>query len=319
MKRSIRNKIFALGLATLSLTACYDVEDGYRINYPESTAEFTVTPLTLTRGAKKDSIWFEIKAKSNTDMKSIIVESNYSGANNTGFVITKTDPLIDHVYGTLQKGTRELDMRYLYVVSQDTTNVKVTFSLIDNEGKRSQAYQIITVPSITRYSNISLYTNSNSKTDGLSTIDGMAYRNLPNYNTVTTSNVEVQESIDIIFLVNNNSAMFVAPYNGNFSTSFSVKNKTKFKRMENMNVTAFDTLTNASLSEFIDLDDVNSGGTSISNVKVGEFIGFKTDFASKNSYKYGIMHIKAIRPANADWYEGRSYLIEMDIVTQIKK
>jgi hypothetical protein len=319
MTRTIFMKIYVFGLMVLSLTGCYDVEEGYRMNYSESSAEFTVTPLTLTRGAIKDTVWFEIKAKSNTDMKTIIIESSVSGTGKTGFVVTNIDPLIDHSYGTLKRGTRELDLRYRYIVSQDSTNVKLSFSLIDSEGKRSQAYNVITVPSITRYSDVALYTNSNSKTDGFATIDGMAYRNLPNYNTVSATNQSVQESVDIIFLVNGTSAMFVAPYNGNFSTSFTVKNKTKFKRMESLTNADFDVLTNASLSEFIDLDDVNSGGTSVSNVKVGDFIGFKTDFASKNSYKYGIMRIKGLHPANVSWYEGRSYVVEMDVVTQIKK
>jgi hypothetical protein len=308
-------------MCVVAITSCNNVEDGYRIEYPESTADFTVTAKNLERGAIGDTILYDINAQSDFDIKSIIIESSTSGKEGTGLFVKggDADPLIDHTYGTVQKNTKEFNLGYRYIVSQDTTDVTLSFKLIDGEGKKSASSKVLTVPAITRYSSITMFSNSNSKTDGLSTADGMVYKKLPSYEAITTDNVKVQESIDVIFIVSNNSAMFVAPYNGNFASNFSVRNKTKFKKMESINATDFANLTNASFSYFIDTDEVNKGATSVSNVKVGDFIGYKTDFASTNSYKFGIMKINSIHPANCDWYEGTSYVVEMEVVTQIKK
>jgi hypothetical protein len=321
MIKKILSKIVILSMFVFAFTACYDVEEGYRTDYDESSATFTVTALNLERGAIGDTISFDIGAQSNSDIKSLVVKASTSGGEGTGFYIKDggTDPLIDHTYGTIQKNTKQLNLGYRYVVSQDSIDVSISFNLIDDEGKKAASSKVLTVPSITRYNSIKLFSNSNSKTDGLSTVDGVVYQKLPSYESITSANQAVQETIDIIFLVSNNSAMFVAPYNGNFSSNFSVRNKTKFKKMESITATDFASLTNASLSYFIDTDKVNEGPTSVSNVKVGDFIGFKTDFASANSYKYGIMKINSIHPANCDWYEGTSYMVEMEVVTQIEK
>lgn len=321
MIKKILSKIVVICLSAVAFTACYDVEDGYRTNYSESSATFTVAAKNMERGAVGDTIWYEINAQSNFDIKSIIIESSTSGSEGTGLYIKNgvNDPLIDHTFGTIQKNIKEFNLGYCYIISQDTVDVSLSFSLIDEEGKKSSSFKVLTVPAITRYNSITMYTNSNSKTDGFSTVDGMVYKKLAGYESITTDNVKVQESIDIVFIVSDNSAMFVAPYNGNFSSNFSVRNKTKLKKMESITATDFATLTNASLSNFIDTDEVNKGATSVSDVKVGDFIGFKTDFASANSYKYGIMKINSIHPANCDWYEGTSYMVEMEVVTQIEK
>jgi hypothetical protein len=198
-------------------------------------------------------------------------------------------------------------------------NVTITFTMIDGEGKKSSAHSILTVPSIKRYSNVVLYNNSASKTDGFSTADGKVYKSLSTYESITAANQSVQETIDLIFRVNNNSAMLVAPYDGNFSSNFTVKNKTKFRKMKGITETDFAELTNASLSYFIDKDTVSNGSTHVSDIKVGDFIGYRTDFASANSYKYGIIKVNSIHPANCSWYDGISYMFEMEVVTQIKK
>lgn len=321
MIKNLHSKILLIGMFVTIFTSCNNVEEGYRIDYAESTADFTVTPLNMERGAVGDTIYYEVKAQSDFNLKSIIVQSSTSGNEGTGFFIEQggTDPLIDHTYGTIQKDTKGFDIGYRYIVSQDSVEVTLSFSLIDEEGKKATSTKVITVPGITRYSNITMYTNSNSKTDGLSTADGIVYRKLPGYESITSDNVKIQEAIDVIFLVSNNSAMFVAPYNGNFASNFTVRNKTKFKKMESISATDFAVLTNASLSYFIDTDKVNNGSTSVSDIKVGDFIGFKTDFASANSYKFGIIKINSIHPANCDWYEGTSYVVEMEVVTQIEK
>lgn len=321
MIRKILSKIFVIGMFVVTFTSCIDVEEGYRVNYSESSATFTVMAQNLERGAIGDTITYKINAQSNFDLKSIIIESSTSGSEGTGLYIEdgNNDPLIDHTYGTIQRNTKEFKLGYRYIVSQDSVDVSLSFKLIDEEGKKTSSSKVLTVPSITRYSSITLYTNSNSKTDGLSTADGTVYTKLPSYEAITTDNVKIQESIDVIFIVSNNSAMLLAPYNGNFASNFSVRNKTKFKKMESITASDFASLTNASLSYFVDTDDVNNGSTSVSEVKVGDFIGYKTDFASVNSYKFGIMKINAIHPANCDWYEGTSYMVEMEVVTQIEK
>jgi hypothetical protein len=321
MIKKLLSKIVVICLSAVAFTACYDVEDGYRTSYSESSATFTVAATNMERGAVGDTVWYEISAQSNVNIKSIIIESSTSGSEGTGLYIENgvNDPLIDHTYGTIQKNIKEFNLGYCYIISQDTVDVSLSFSLIDEEGKKSSSFKVLTVPAITRYNSIIMYTNSNSKTDGFSTVDGMVYKKLPGYESITTDNVKVQESIDIVFIVSNNSAMFVAPYNGNFSSNFSVRNKTKLKKMVSITATDFANLTNASLSNFIDTDEVNKGATSVSDVKVGDFIGFKTDFASANSYKYGIMKINSIHPTNCDWYEGTSYVVEMEVVTQIEK
>ncbi|MDP4276349.1 MAG: hypothetical protein Q8914_01830 [Bacteroidota bacterium] len=314
-------KFVLIGLLMSVMSACYDVEDGYRINYAESTAQFSVTPATVTRGAVGDTLRFTILAKAETDIKSVIVTSSLSGKEGTGFVVDsgKTDPLIDHTYGTIQKNTRQLELVYKYIVAQDSDNVMLTFSMIDGDGKKSASFEVFTVPSITSYSHVILYTNSASKTDGFSTADGTIYRALANYEAVTTVNQAVQESLDFIFLVSNGSALLAGPYDGNFSTNMKIRNKTKFKLLTDITTAAFDSLTPATLSYLVDLGKVDKGTTSISGIKVGDFIGYKTDFASTNSYKYGIIRVNAIHPSNCSWYDGVSYLIDMDVVSQINK
>jgi hypothetical protein len=309
------------GMLMIGISACYDVEEGYRINYAESPAEFNVSTITSNRGAIGDNVTFSIQAKAQTDIKSIIVSSTLSGGEGTGFVIDngKTDPFIDHAYGTVQKNTRNIDIKYNYTVSQDTSNVTITFSLIDGNGKKTSEFDVLAVPKITKYNKVILYTNSNSKTDGFSSFDGKVYQKLADYDPVSTANNAVQESLDVIFIVSGNSALLVGPYDGNFWSNMKIRNKTKFKKLVNMTASDFNGLTNASLSYFVDDGKVDKGTTSVSDVKVGDFVGFKTDFASKNSYKYGIIKVNAIHPANCAWYDGVSYMIEMDVVTQIKK
>jgi hypothetical protein len=321
MIKKLLHKMIVCGAFALGLASCNNVEEGYRKDYTESTAEFVINELTLNRGAIGDSVKFEIIAHSGSDIKSIIATSSTTGKDGSGFKIKSgtTDPLIDHTYGTIQKGTSDLDLYYTYVIAQDTTNVTIAFTMIDTEGKKSSSHTILTVPAIKRYSDVILYSSSASKTDGFSTADGKVYKNLSNYESITAANQSVQETIDIIFRVNNNSAMLVAPYDGNFSSNFTIKNKTKFRKMKGITVADFAELTNASFSYFVDKDTVSNGSTHVSDIKVGDFIGYRTDFASANSYKYGIIKVNSIHPANCDWYDGISYMFEMEVVTQIKK
>lgn len=318
--RSI-TRLLAAGLLASALSSCYDVNEGYRVDYGHTPALFSVTSENLTRGAIGDTIHFTIHAEAETDIKSIIVKTSTSGKEGTGFApkAGMTDPLIDHTYGTIEKNTRTLDLAYDYIVAQDTLNVTVGFSLIDGDGRKDSSFEIVVVPSITRYDSISLYSYNAQKTDGFSTAMGGVYRDLTGYATVSEINTAVQESLDLIFLVSGESAVVCGPYDGYFSTGMKIRNKTRLVKMTNLTDSIFDHLTNASLSALVEAAKVGKGGTSVAGLQVGDFVGFRTDFASTNSYKYGILRIRALHPANCNWYDGLSFVMEMDVVTQYNK
>ena len=312
--------IIILSVFSLAVTSCYDVNEGYRIDYDESSAEMTVTNIGYNYGAIDDTIIYTITIHANSDIKSLVIESSLSGASGTGFVLKdgSEDPFIDHAYGTMQDNIRDIDIFYYYIVGQDTTNVKTSFKMIDNEGVKSDTLKLYTVPSITGYSNVTMYTQNNSKADGFSTSDGIVYHYLPDYEAVSIINKVVQESLDMVFIVSDNSAMLVAPYNGNYWTSMAIKNKTLFKVMEHITSEEFDNLTNASMGYYTALNSIHSkGSTALWDLKVGDIVGFQTDYSSTNSYAYGMLRINAIHPTNSEWYDGKCYVMDMDVVTQI--
>lgn len=313
------NFIILLSLiGVLGIRSCENVEDGYRIDYPESPAEFTVSLLSADRGAIRDTISYSLKATSEYDIKSLVITSSVSGGDGTGYVIypDMEDPLIDHVFGTIQPGTRNIDLVYNYVVAQDTLNSDLTFTLIDDFGKNTFVQSVITVPSITEYKQIVMYSQSDEKTDGFSSIDGQVYHDLQKYEELTVENEAIQQSIDLIFIISGGGTALVAPYNGQFSSNMAIRNKTLVKLMPEVSNEEFDNLSNASLSLLTEEYEIKNGTTSVENVKVGDIIGFRTDFASSNPYHYGMLRINAIHPTNIEHYEGISYLIEADIVTQ---
>lgn len=302
----------------LGMAACDNVDEGYRIDYGESSAQFAVELLTADRGSVGDTIIYNIQAVSEFEIKSLLVGTTISGESGSGFVIPtgETDPLIDHVYGTIQPGTKAINIQYNYVVSQDTVDATVNFTMIDEMGKKEKVFELLTIPSVVAYDSLVLYSKTSSLTDGLSTADGVVYHNLTEYEEVNVVNNAVQEALDIVFIVNNDVAMLVAPYNGTFSSGMSVKNKTLFKKIANVTSTDFDNLTDATLSIITEENEVKKGSTSVGNLKVGDIIGFRTDLASTNPYHFGLIRINAIHPTNVEYYEGVSYMIEMDVVTQ---
>ncbi len=318
MKKANINISIILALILILVSSCENVEEGYRINYDETPAQFSVTLLSANRGAISDSIALSIKAVSEYNIKSLVVTSTVSGAGGTGYYTGKdmADPFVDHAYGTVQPGTREIDVIYYYVVSQDTVDAKITFTLVDGYGKKTLEQELITVPSIVRYDNVVLYSQTSKYTDGFSTSDGMVYHNLSGYEDVTVVNEAIQESLDIVFLSDELSSGLVAPYSGYFSSGMAVRNKTLFKSISGLTDEEFDNLTTATLSEITEINGVKKGATDIQNIKVGDIIGFRTDFNSANPYHYGLLRINAIHPTIVDYYDGTSYLIEMDIVTQ---
>lgn len=307
-------------VAVLGIQSCENVEDGYRIDYPETPAEFSVLLKTPDRGAVGETIEFSIMANSSYDIKSLVVNTDVSGAEGTGYVIdsTQVDPLIDHVYGTIQAGIQEINVNYNYKVANDSIDPVITFILVDEFGSKTIQHSLFAVPPIVSYDSIVLFAKSNTEADGLSTSDGKVYHDLNKYADVSVANEAVQESLDIVFLIQKDTdiAMLVAPYNGDFSSSMSIRNKTLFKVLSGVSSEDFDNLTSASLSSFTEDEAVKNGSTFMSDVKVGDIIGFRTDFASTNPYHFGMLRINSIHPTNCEYYEGTSYLIEFDVVTQ---
>jgi len=315
----MRNFYIILALVLfLGMVACDNVDDGYRIDYGESTSQLTVELLTADRGSIGDTIIYDIQAASEVEIKSMVVATSISGESGTGYAIPsgETDPLIDHVYGTIQPGTKAFNIQFKYVVSQDTVDATINFMMIDELGKKEKVFELFTIPPIASYDSLVLYSKTQSLTDGLSTVDGVVYHNLTEYEDVNVVNNAVQEALDMVFIVNNDVAMLVAPYNGTFWSGMTIKNKTLFKKITNVTSTDFDNLTNATLSIITEENEVKKGGTSMGDLKVGDIIGFRTDLASTNPYHFGLIRINAIHPTNAEYYEGVSYMIEMDVVTQ---
>lgn len=302
----------------MGILSCENVEDGYRIDYPETPADFSVDLTTPDRGAVGDTIGFSIQAKSDYNIKSLVVTSDVSGDENSGFAVdsTQTDPLIDHTYGTIQPGTKEIDITYNYIVENDSLDPVITFTLVDEYGSKTIEYSLYAVHSVVSYDSIVLYAQSTAKADGFSTVDGTVYHVLENYEDVTTENESIQKSLDIVFIISDETSALVAPYNGNFSSGMSVRNKTLFKLLPNVTSEEFDNLTNASLSSITEEANVKKGSTDLWNIKAGDIIGFRTDFASSNPYHYGILRINSIHPTSCDYYEGTSYMVEFDVVTQ---
>lgn len=316
--RKNRLRILLFFMLVLGIVSCENVEDGYRIDYPESTADFTVSLISSDRGAISDTISYLLEATSDYDINSLVVKSNISGANGTGYVIypDMEDPLIDHVFGTIQSGTRNINMVYNYIVSQDTLDADLTFTLIDDFGKKTVGQTIITVPSITKYYQTIMYSQSVEKADGFSSVDGLVYHDLQNYEELNVENEAIQQSLDLIFVISGGETDLVAPYSGRFSSSMAIRNKTLVKLMPGVSNEEFDKLSSASLSLLTEEHEIKKGSTSVQNVKVGDILGFRTDFASLNPYHFGMLRINAIHPTNIEYYEGVSYLIEADIVTQ---
>jgi hypothetical protein len=307
-------------MALLTMASCNNVEDGYRIDYPESDAVLSIGLLTPDRGKVGDTISFTIDASANSDIKSLVVISSQTGGNGTEYVISpsQTDPLIDHSYGTMQPNTRGFAIKYNYVMAMESGNVLLTFRLIDGNGQKSFSQSLLTVPAVSKYSNVALYTQSSSLADGFSTKDGAVYPDLSSYEALTSLNMAVQQSLDVVFLVVNDTAVLIAPYNGFFQSSLQIRNKTLFKKLTGVTSADFDKMTAAKLSAITEEQEVKKGSTLLWNVKVGDIVGFRTDLDSSNPYHFGMLRINAMHPTNAKHYSGVSYLVRMDVVVQNK-
>lgn len=323
MMKILIHKIIGLSMLIMTLLSCQDlVEDGYRTEYNESTAQLSVSTVGYGSGAINDTVRFLIQANSDYDINSIIVTSSISGAGGSGFTVpdNSVDPLIDHSFGTVQENIKEFSLYYDYIVTQDTADPVVTFKLIDAEGQKIVKESIVTLYSVAKYKNVSLFFESYSKTDGFSTQDSAKYRDLSNYVTETDDNKAIQKSIDIIFAIESDAAWLIAPNDWRFSAPATfLRNKTRFLLIPGVSSAEFDKMNSSAINNIVIADSVKQKGTSSVQVQLGSVVCFFTDYGSTNSYKAGVLRVKAVHPSFCSWYTGETYQLDMDIVTQISK
>ncbi len=314
--------IFSI-LATLVLGACEDLaERGDRPEYKLSSVNFTAEPKSLDNRSAGDSITYIITAQGEQDMRSLLILPKTTGGSKTRINYTGEDPFRDHRFGLMQDGVKQFGLEYIYYIPETSSDIKITFTLIDGEGEKEVEHKIEVEPDINTFRNINLYTESGINTDGFSTIDGKAYTNLVQYEKFSEENVNIQESVDIIFLVDRESygAMLVAPGNSEFQSGFNSKNNTVFAKSSLITNENFDKLTNGTLADLTIADSLSTKGkNAIKNIRVGDVISFQTDYNAKNNYKKGAIRINAIHPASCEWYSGEVYAVEMDVITQLTK
>lgn len=303
--------------------ACEDlVEDGYRIDYPPSNANLEVEAIGYQSGAVGDVVSYKITAQSASIIKSLVIQTNNPGANGTRFDVGAEgfdDPFADHIYGTVKDEITSFTVKYDYIIPEGINKSKLTFSLIDEEGKVSSEANLKVVSAIKKYRSISLYAKNNLNNDAFATIDGLVYPDIKtNFSTTSEENLSVQKKIDIFFYMNNNISVISSPAHSGLNLDLDVKNATKFKKLPTISDEDFSTITAASLVEITKADSIGYNGTSsVSDLRVGDIIGFTTDLNAVHSFKTGLMKIKELHPAIIGRYQGTAYLMEFDMVTQI--
>ncbi len=325
--------LFAIMLI-VSLNSCESfVEDGYRVDYDISNMELKVEVFsselaelgdTLTYLATGDTIVYVIQANSLYDIKSCVVQSTNDGAAGSGFDVSDSDfddPFADHSYGTMKKNVRSFRVKYNYIMPKNISNSRITFSAIDAEGKATLQRTAVLVPSIKKYSGISLYAKDNLNNDAFSTSDGVVYEDIKtNYSIFSGVSIDVQEKIDMIFFYNTQSqkAVIASPASSSVALELDIENNNLFKKL-NISTDAFNSLTASSLFEITQNDSIfYTGSPAISGIKVGDIIGFITDLNGIEPLKTGIIKINALHPTSISRYKGTSYVMEFDIVTQVK-
>lgn len=315
--------VFAFAVGLLIFSACTDwVEEGYRPSYEESEAALEIQPLGFEMGASGDVVSYQITASSEYEIKSCVVQYTYEGASGTGYDVGTEgydDPFADHNYGTIKKGVKSFKVKYDFIIPDDINKTKLSFSIIDEQGKKTAEANINVVPKIKKYSNKRLYAKNNVYHDAFATIDGIVYPDIiTNYSSFSAENNAVQEKIDIVFLVNNNKSYIAAPSYYNLAMELDVENQTKFKKLNSVSIDDFNSITPASLVNITTVDSISYYGSyQVSNIKTGDIIGFTTDLNAVHSLKVGLIKVNEIHPAQIDRYEGKSFMLECDIVTQI--
>ena len=307
------------------LTSCEDlVKDGYRIDYPESDAVFTVEALGHELGAVGDIVSYKLSVNSDHFIKSCIVQATNDGASGSGYDVGSEgfdDPFADHNYGTVKKDINSFVVKYDYVIPKNVNKSKLTFSVIDALGKISQEVSVDVVFDIKIHNGIELYAKSSIFFDAFATIDGLVYPDIKNnYGQNSSESVDVQEKIDIVYYYDGggNSSVISSLDNGNLGVELKVENATRFKRMTDITEEDFYAITPASLVELTQDDSIAYYGSSqIRNIVVGDIVGFTTDLIATHSLKTGLIKVNGLHPTNVEHYEGTAYVMECDIVTQI--
>ncbi len=248
--KKIRNKIQAktvlIFLSLVVLISCEKlVEDGYRINYPESDAVFTVEALDFKSGAVGDIISYKLSVNSKHFIKSCVVQATNDGASGSGYDVGSDgfdDPFADHNYGTVKKEINSFVVKYDYVIPENVNKSNITFSVIDEMGKVSQVVSLDVVPDINIYNGRELFAQSNIFFDAFATIDGLVYPDIKtNYSQASAESVEVQEKIDIIYYYDKgaNVSVISSVDNNGVGLELKVENATRFKKMTGITEEAF--------------------------------------------------------------------------------
>ena len=175
------------------------------------------------------------------------------------------------------------------------------------------------VAAIKKHRSIRLYAKNNLNNDAFATIDGLVYPDIKtNFSTTSGENLSVQEKIDIVFYVNNNISVIASPAHSGLNLDLDVENATKFKKLTTVNDEEFENITAASLVELTKADSIGYyGNSSVSDLRVGDIIGFTTDLNAVHSFKTGLIKVKELHPAIIGRYQGTAYVIGFDLVTQI--
>lgn len=309
----------------LMLFSCEDlVEDGYRIDYPDSDASFRAEAMGFDAGAVGDKVSYKLTVESNHFIKSCVVSSTVDGAGGSGYDVGEEgfdDPFADHNYGTVKEGIKSFVVKYDYIIPEGINQAKITFSVIDEMGKVDSEVEVYAVQAIKRYSGRELFAKNSLFNDAFASIDGLVYPDIKtNYSAVNSDNVAVQEKIDIIYYYDQNSNVSVVSSidDGRVGLDLSIENATRFLRMDLITEEDFNTLTPASLVSLTQADSISYKGSSqVRGIKVGDIVGFSTDINAIHSFKTGLIKINGLHPTNVDHYEGTAYVMECDIVTQV--
>jgi hypothetical protein len=325
MERKFKN-IFSLLLILSGVVALFSCDDmvtgGLRPEYGETDAKLQVTAVKDTFGITGDTIQFAIHAESNNNIRAFAINAQYQGESGTKFSYTGIDPFIDHSYGTIQNNIKSFDIVYSYVIPANVNKVRIEFTLTDEVGKKTAQQTIALVNDVEFYQGIVLHSSNNFKTDGFSSFNGVVYQNLKNNEATTETNREVQENLDIVFLtdMNTQSAKLAAPAYGGFSSGMAIKNKTNFLLLEEMNIDTFDAIRAGTIQNIVSLTSITETDSySVEKLKVGDFVGFVTDYNASNSYKIGVLHITSLHKSSCEWYEGTTYSIEFDAKVEVSK
>jgi len=321
----ILHRAAGLILLFVALTSCEDlVKDGYRIDYDESDAVFTVEALEYESGAIGDVVSYKLSVSSDHDIKSCVVEASNAGASGSGYDVGTEgydDPFADHNYGTVKKDIKSFVVKYDYVIPADVNKSKLTFSVIDDMGKVSQVVSVGVVSDIKVHEGVELYARNSIFFDAFATINGLVYPDIKNnYGQTSAESLDVQEKIDIVYYYNadGNTSVICSPDYGGLGITLQIENATRFKRMADLSEEDFNSITAASLLELTRDDSIAYYGSSgISNIVVGDIVGFTTDLIATHSLKTGLIKVNGLHPTNVGHYEGTAYVMECDIVTQI--